>query len=258
MIPGLRTLKNLFETALAPVGNTMYIYGGGWNEADDGAGDDAVTIGVSSRWQEFFAMQKADYDFHQQYDRKDGLDCSGYVGWVLYNVFRRKSGGEGYVLPSAQMAKVFADYGWGVYHVPGAVTDYRAGDIMSSAWGHVYIVVGACADGSVLLLHSSPPGVMLSGTVAPTGEKQSNAVILADYYMKTYYPTWYEKFPEGSRGHSYLTDYQQMRWDLNGVLKDPEGYRSLPPPLLLADLFKNKKHVPENDLAEFNHIRPYL
>lgn len=258
MISGLRTLKNLFETALAPVGSTMYIYGGGWNEADDGPGQDAVTIGVSPRWHDYFLVQGADYDFHDHHDRRDGLDCSGYVGWVLYNVFRENSGGDGYVLPSAEMAKDFAAYGWGTYRPAGEITDYRTGDIMSSPLGHVYIVVGACADGSVLLLHASPPGVMLSGTVTPMGEKRSNAVSLAEYYMKTYYPHWYEKFPDGSRGRSYLTDYEQMRWDLDGILKDPEGYRFLPPPLLLADLFRKKMDTTEHQFTKREDKRPYL
>ncbi len=257
MIPGLRTLKNLLETALAPVGSTMYIYGGGWNDADDGAGKDAVTIGVPLQWRDFFLTQGPDYDFHHHHDRRDGLDCSGYVGWVLYNVFRRESGGEGYVLPSAEMAKTFAAYGWGTYLPAKEVQDYRPGDLMSSKQRHVYIVLGACADGSILLLHASPPGVMLSGTVTPSGEPQSNAVSLAEYYLKTYYPAWYEKFPACGRDLSYLNEYDQLRWDLGGVLKDPEGYRLLPPPLLLADLFKNKKYSlgkPDNSCDK----RPYF
>lgn len=242
MIPGLRTLKNFLETALAPVGSTMYIYGGGWDEGDNGAGEDAVGIGVAPRWRDFFLGQEADYDFQRHRHRRDGLDCSGYVGWALYNMLRRESGGSGYVLPAAEMAATFAAYGWGTYRPAGEVADYRPGDIMSSKEGHVYIALGACADGSVLLLHASPPGVMLSGTVTPTGAVGSNAVSLAEYYLKTYYPGWYEKFPVCVRGLSYLTGYSQFRWDLDGVLKDPEGYRFLPPPLLLADLFKSKEH----------------
>ena len=38
------TLENLLKTALLPIGNTMYIYGGGWNEEDTGAGIEAMTI----------------------------------------------------------------------------------------------------------------------------------------------------------------------------------------------------------------------
>lgn len=44
------TLENLLKTALLPIGNTMYIYGGGWNEEDTGAGIEAMTIGVSHKW----------------------------------------------------------------------------------------------------------------------------------------------------------------------------------------------------------------
>lgn len=216
----------------------MYLYGGGWNEADDGAGEEAVTIGVSSRWQEFFQQQNENYYYHQHFCRSDGLDCSGYVGWVLYNVMQKENGKAGYVLPARRMAQTFAANHWGTYRAAADVTDYKAGDIMSSDAGHVYIVIGECADGSVVLLHSSPPGVMLSGTYTKDGKSDSAALSLAKYYLKTYYPAWYEKFPLCARDTSYLTEYNQMRWDLNGILRDPDGYRALPPPLILANIIK--------------------
>ena len=34
--PGGRTLKNFLSTALMPVGNTLYVYGGGWDWQDVG------------------------------------------------------------------------------------------------------------------------------------------------------------------------------------------------------------------------------
>lgn len=238
MIPGLRTLKNFLITAAAPVGSTMYIYGGGWNEADDGAGEEAMAIGLSPRWQQFFEEQGEDYDFRRFTCRHDGLDCSGYVGWVLYNTVWREGGHEGYVLPSRQMAGTFAARGWGSYRPAGEVRDYRPGDIMSSAKGHVYIVVGQCADGSLVLLHSSPPGVMLTGTATITGNMDSAAVSLAKYYLKAHYPDWYRKYPDCGRDASYLTDYDQMRWDLSALLRDPDGFAALSPPLLLANIFK--------------------
>lgn len=48
------TLKTLLLTALEPVGSTMYVWGGGWNKADTGAGIEAVSIGVTSKWKAFF------------------------------------------------------------------------------------------------------------------------------------------------------------------------------------------------------------
>ena len=43
------TLLKMFRTAMQPVGQTMYVWGGGWNETDDGAGEDAGKISLMSR-----------------------------------------------------------------------------------------------------------------------------------------------------------------------------------------------------------------
>lgn len=104
------TLENLLKTALLPIGNTMYIYGGGWNEEDTGAGIEAMTIGVSHKWAEFAIKQDSSYNF-KDYDYKQnkdyihlGLDCSGYIGWLLYNIFQDK----GYVDFSRKIANNLA------------------------------------------------------------------------------------------------------------------------------------------------------
>ena len=77
-----------------PIGKTMYIYGGGWNENDTGAGIEAMTLGIDPKWAEFAQKQDSSYNF-KDYDYKQnkeyihlGLDCSGYIGWLLYNIFR--------------------------------------------------------------------------------------------------------------------------------------------------------------------------
>ena len=53
-IPGHRTLRNFLAAALAPVGTTLYVYGGGWNRQDTGASAQAVTIGQPASWRAFF------------------------------------------------------------------------------------------------------------------------------------------------------------------------------------------------------------
>ena len=101
---------------------------------------------------------------------------------------------------------------------------------MSLRGGHVYIVLGQCSDGSVVLVHSSPKGVMITGTASRRGKKNSHAGKLAARYMKKYFPRWYRKYPDSSRGTSYLTDYSRMRWTLNGnrsVLSDPDGLEGM-------------------------------
>lgn len=238
------TLKQLLLTALEPVGSTMYVWGGGWDEADVGAGIDARTLGVSPRWKQFFQNQTSSYNYQNtRYQIRNGLDCSGYVGWCIYNIMETRNGRSGYVMYAQQMAQNFASRGWGKYAAPSAVRNHRAGDIMSTSSGHVWIAVGSCTDGSVVLLHSSPPGVQLVGTPTPSGNGNSRAVYLARYYMKKYFPEWYRKFPNCSRGISYLTQYSQMRWDITGnaVMTDPDDYRNKTADQILKDLFKSRK-----------------
>lgn len=235
------TLKKFLQTALQPAGSTMYVWGGGWNKADTGAGREARTIGVSPAWKKFFNRQTKNYNYQTtRYQISNGLDCSGYVGWCIYNILNTKNGKTGYVMKADKMAKNFASRGWGSYTPASRVRNYRAGDIMSSS-GHVWIAVGQCSDGSVVLLHSSPPGVQLSGTPSKSGKKNSKAVKLASSYMKKYYPKWYQKYPDCSRGASYLHDYGQMRWDISGnaIMTDPDRYRNMSAEQILKDLFQS-------------------
>ena len=235
-VAGERTVANLLLTAKQPLGSTMYIWGGGWNEADTAAGEDARTIGISPRWAEFAALQDAQYDYNStKYQIRDGLDCSGYVGWLLYNVFETENNQEGYVIPSTSMAREFADRGYGTYTAAGQVNDWKAGDVMSMK-GHVWIALGMCEDGSVVMLHASPPGVILCGTALPH-TASSEAVQLAEEYMGRHYPDWYAKYPDCSRGYFYQTDSAQMRWN-SETLTDDEGLTALSAEEVLQWLFE--------------------
>ena len=199
------------------------------------------TIGVSPYWKTYFNSQDKSYDYTKtRYEAEKGLDCSGYVAWVIYNTFNTASGHQSFVMLAQEMAGKFASYGWGSYRSPSEVIDFKAGDIMSLSEGHVYIVVGQCSDGSVVLLHSSPPGVMLTGTTTRSGSTNSEAIKLATSYMKRFYPAYYARYPDTSRGTSYLTQYAQMRWYAGGsksLMADPENYRNKDAAAVLKDLF---------------------
>lgn len=205
------SLETLLKTALLPVGETAYVWGGGWNEEDTGAGPEATSIGVSPRWKEFADDLSSDYDHEKyRYQIHDGLDCSGYVGWILYNVFETEEGKPGFVYSSSETAKTYADLGFGDYLPAKEVRNWRAGDVASMD-GHVWLCLGTCADGSVLLVHSSPPGVRICGTLK--NGKVSDAVRLAEDLMKNHYSNWYERFPDCSVKQTYLKKSSQMRWN---------------------------------------------
>lgn len=213
----------------------MYVWGGGWNEEDTAAGEEARSIGESPRWREFADMQGRSYNYQNtRYQIHDGLDCSGYVGWVVYNVFENTDGNPGYVEKATGMAESFSSNGWGTYVPSYHVTDWKPGDIMSMK-GHVWISLGMCEDGSVVLLHASPPGVILNGTRLKGGGK-SQAIELAEYYMQTYYPDWYEKYPDCAKENFYLTRSAQMRWNRE-TLADEEGIAEMTAEEVLELLF---------------------
>ena len=51
---------------------------------------------------------------------------------------------------------------------------------------HVWLSLGPCNDGSVVILHSSPSGVHISGTPTPKGIENSHAIDLANKYIKDF------------------------------------------------------------------------
>ena len=225
------TLKQFITIAMQPVGKTMYVWGGGWNEADTGAGIEAMTIGVSPNWKAFFEKQNSHYDFNKtRYMIHSGLDCSGYLGWVLYNLIPNKNG---YVMKSGLYTRTLAGYGWGKRYSKNEIKTLIPGDIMGRD-GHVWISLGTCRDGSVLLLQASPPGISLYGT--QRGNRKSEAVALAEFYMRFYFPSWAIKFPDYTQDQSFLSNYDMFRWD-ESFLPDPDGYRKIGPASILKDLF---------------------
>ncbi len=245
-IPGLKTLKNFLATALMPVGTTLYVYGGGWNWQDDGASLQATTLGLPESWVQFFQSQDESYRYRSDAAAASyfptggwnqyyyaGADCSGYLGWAVYNTLETQSGLAGYVGPSTNMAGSLADRGLGAL-----VSDKMLpGDILSMN-GHVYISLGTCPDGSVLILHATPAttggaGVQLS---AIGSGKNCQAYALANQYMNQFYPQWAKRY-----GHQVLcfspgsyAPKTQFRWS---ILNDPEGLAAMAPEQILNILF---------------------
>lgn len=155
----IHTTTTFLKNALKPVGQTLYIYGGGWNEAQTGSGTEALTLGLSKEWKSFYDSQDSSYNYENyMYEIHKGLDCSGYVGWTIYNTLETKSNhSNGYVLKAEEMTKAFANMKLGSYK--DSIQNAKPGDIVSMANAHVYIVLAVCEDGSLLIAHSSPPAL---------------------------------------------------------------------------------------------------
>lgn len=237
---GKSTIKNLLRTGLAPIGSTLYVWGGGWNKADTGTGKTAKRNGLYPAWRSFYNKHKKKYNFtRHRYKIVKGLDCSGFVGWTVYNNMRSKNGQSGFVTWAVNQGKWFAKKGFGKYVSAYKVKSHKAGDIMTCPT-HVWISVGECKDGSTVILHASPPAVSLAGTPSSKGKQNSQAVKLARKYMKKYYSALYKNSPSiVKRKSSYNTDYGCMRWN-SKTLSDPEGYRKMSAAEVLKDLFSEK------------------
>lgn len=288
--PGQRTLKNFLASALQPVGTTLYIYGGTWDWQDDESSINSTSIGIADSWVDFFQYQDADYSY--SLDETDnardyypngswnqyyyaGIDCSGYVGWAIYNTLNQTDGNEGYVMSATKMAKTFSEKGWGTYTQDISIpkndkeSNFKPGDIFSMN-GHVWICLGTCSDGSIVIMHSTPSD---SKTGKPGGgaqisalgyDKDCEAYKLADYYMTRYYPKWSERYDAVLKDINAYTKFKmdskagKFSWDLeNGVITDPDNFVNKSPENILKELFgevdkTNQKNTEHNYYRDRN------
>ena len=217
--PGRRTIKGFLQNAFVPCGRTLYIYGGGWGVYGE-------KIGYLKTWKDFYeAKAGPNYDYsYYQFQREKGLDCSGFVHWTLYNTLYSKSGvSENYSFSSYEVADRYAALGWCTLSKNAADTVFKPGDVVTKkGGGHVWISLGQCSDGSVVILHSTnSSGVQLSGT-------KGRAAELARYYMKKYFPKW--PYTAMQMGSGYW-EYQRLaRWKTSGsgsILSDPDGIQKM-------------------------------
>jgi len=266
--PGEKTLKNLLTAALAPMGSSLYVYGGGWNWQDNGSSLQCRSIGVSTYWSDFFSSRDSSYSYLGDKNNKAnsffphggwneyyyaGLDCSGYIGWVVYNVLNTESGNEGFVASSSHMARSLGEKDLGSF-TPGSNWKKEAlspGDIVSIK-GHVWMCIGVCSDGSAVIAHSTPSpsregyeggGVQLSAI----GESRNcEAYSLADKYMKDFYPNWYDRYSVSLKSYEVYTHFELegtgvFSWKISdeGTLSDPEGIRDMSAYEILEIIFSH-------------------
>lgn len=234
---GTKTLRNYLLESMRSIGVTDYVLGGGWQPP--------------------YCTSKT---------VPAEMDCSGFVGWATYQIMGKTPhlGYNGYVIKSYDLASTYADFGWGKNYGHVALSKngykgrFKAGDIISrkfylpgqsKAYGHTWIVVGQCSDGSYVLVHCSPPCTQLAGTPDPaTNRADSEAINLAKTYMHRYYKETLDSHyicedPPTSRTwatdlYSYVTDeaIYSFRWS-GSVLSDPDGFKNKNAAQILKSLF---------------------
>lgn len=248
---GKMTIKNLLQNGLKPCGRALYIFGGGHGEADNMSWSD-----VSSSVLSFFnAHATSGYDssqFNAGIDTSlhtQGFDCSGFVGWTVYNTLNASSGGASIDEVSGAMTSYLTNKG---YTYISTNSGFKPGDIAATGY-HAWIVLGVCSDGSQVLLQSaitkqdSQPGcndgVQLSGTplldsAGNTISNESQAVALARKYMAKYFPSWPYAVSVQDANYTkpaYITK-ATFYTDGGTHFTDPEGYRNMSADEVLEDL----------------------
>ena len=61
--------------------------------------------------------------------------------------------------------------------------------------------------------------------------------------MKKYFPEWYKKYPDVSRGTDYLRRYSKMSWYIDrtkSVMSDPDGLRQMSAEKVLEVIFSGR------------------
>ena len=214
---GGRTIRALLTNAVAPAGKVLYIWGGGHGGMGNSVQNDSSKIGILPTWTTFYnntASPSYDYNnYRWQYGM--GLDCSGFVGWAVYNTIYTKDNVEDIDELSSSVARSYINRGW----CYDSGHTFKPGDVVSRS-GHVWISMGTCEDGSVLIMHSTPQGVQLTGT-------EGKSVELAVKYMKLVAPNW--PFSIKQYGSGYLTYVGKATWkvDGSGILTDPDGMQNM-------------------------------
>ena len=236
---GTKTIKNYLAGALQPVGQALYVWGGGWN--------DSTRKGVSPKWKQWYnkwLSNPSGYDYNNYRDltavnRAKGLDCSGFVGWSAYQVMQSQSNvGSGYTVVSGEIGSYYKSIGWGTIvnqsYLSKTEWKMKPGDIGYNS-GHTWIVLGQCSDKSLVIIHSTPQaGCQIAGTTTPTGNSNSEAVVLANKYMAKY--SGFTKFNYHPSCGNYIRNGNYLRWK-SSVLSDPDGYGNMTADQILLDLF---------------------
>ena len=152
--------------------------------------------------------------------------CSGLVSWAVYNTYNTKSNQKetAYSSTSTGFPAYLTNKGFGSHGKVSGGT-FTPGDVVSMT-GHVWVVLGMCSDGSLVIVHATPPVVQISDTVNTAGSTNSEAVKLAKAYMKKYYSDAAGKYNLCIASKAYVNNVDRFHWS-SSSMRDPDGLRNM-------------------------------
>lgn len=133
-------IENMIEVGKTLMGKTPYVWGGGHH----------------------------DWQTQKDKDIPDGLDCSSYVAWVLYN-------GMGIDIGLAPVSGDFENYFEKV--ATGTLDGAKRGDMVASD-GHIEIYLGDDANGKPMSLHATNDRTHITITETNWGDGMSGKTVL--------------------------------------------------------------------------------
>lgn len=232
----ITTIKNLLNIAITPIGQTLFVNGGGWNPEYTGPGIETRSLGVSEDWSKFYASQTKEYNpWKFNFSSHRGLDSASYIAFVMYNALEKVNGRPGYLVSNDELGSYYNSLGIGEYSISKNYSSYNPGDIMFNE-EHAFIVLGEMPDSSIVILHCNGTGPKISGTSTKTGNKNSQAHRLAEYYMSKYFGDYYKKYGKLSVPSTYFKQFSKIELNKN-IFSDPDGYRDMTAEEILSNIF---------------------
>ena len=257
-VPGRRTIKNYLQHALSAMGRVTYMYGGG-----QGNGPNYV-IGFDKLLPTYKDYHDRNIENKEKFKNNRGLDCCGYVKWIVYNTFHTEEGKhdtDGGVASGYDNSLANKGYGKIVYKDKNwSSVDLKPGDIVSSG-PHIWTIIGKSENGGYVMIHSSQTGelVRLGGTsgtgAVNTAKKYNDIVNTASTEVMGNTPV--DWFPEGKGqgsgkftrgGDSYSNKSTEIfRWNYDSTgLEDPDGILNMSAEQILELLIGDGRRTPEN------------
>lgn len=242
--PGRRTLTNFMATAFSCMGRVTYVLGGGHSPSliSTHIGLDSTVLDT---YEYLYTNDLMNSNSCYKSGSDEGLDCSGYVSYVINNTMFNETSGECLQGPCTPgVGKEAAAKGWGsiVKTTEVKADDLQPGDIIEFGTnygnGHIVIVVGKTSSGDTVIIHAPQGGcnVELAGIGSEAVDTAYKYNEVVNSVSSTYNSCngWFVLKNSGFTRNKHGKDSYSnrtgtvYRWNFNeSGLSDPDGIANM-------------------------------